>query len=644
MKNKTKAQLIDEIERLQKRVNELQKSETKSKQTLKDSDIDFRTIVENGMDGIYIFNLEGFEYNDFVGKHFTKLPTLQLKDLPKYSKMMKSMIRGNNPKQIEFNWVHKSGKVLLGEARLSILRKKGKISGFQIIAVDITKRRQMEDALKESEKKFREMANLLPQIVYEADINGNLSYINKEACAIFGYSIDDFDKGINIVQVLAPEDIARAKQNILNVLKGKPIKNQEYTAVRKDGSTFPILIYSNPIIEDKEPVGLRGLIVDNTERKQAEEALIRSEEKHRVLFETMAQEVVYQDKDGEITSANPAAERILGLTLNQMQNRKSIDPRWRAIHEDGSDFQGETHPAMIALKTGKEVNNVKMGVFSPALDEYRWININARLKYRSGEDAPIQVYTTFYDFTECKQAEEEIRHKTEDLALINTLNEAVNQGDSLLQIQQLLIREIKRMFSCFGATLFLLSEDREYLVMQILDIPPAIVSQIEKLVGMRIPAVSIPLKAGSLYRKALQEVKPQLFNDPKTTQRLMSEFTENKILKKLVPTIYPILNIHSVINVPLVTEGEAIGLLNFARKEPFTEFELKRFETIAGQLTSIIKRKQVENERKENMRQLERFNRLSVGRELKMIELKKEINELLREAGRTEKYKISSKE
>ncbi|HHD82847.1 MAG TPA: PAS domain S-box protein [Bacteroidetes bacterium] len=62
MKNKTKAQLIDKIRRLEKRVNDFQKSEIISKQMLKDSDIEYRTLVENVMDGIYIISLKGFEY------------------------------------------------------------------------------------------------------------------------------------------------------------------------------------------------------------------------------------------------------------------------------------------------------------------------------------------------------------------------------------------------------------------------------------------------------------------------------------------------------------------------------------------------------------------------------------------------------
>ncbi|TAK09819.1 MAG: PAS domain S-box protein [Candidatus Manganitrophaceae bacterium] len=151
------------------------------------------------------------------------------------------------------------------------------------------------------------------------------------------------------------------------------------------------------------------------ERKRVEGSLRQSEEKYRNLFETMTQGVVYHNAWGKIISVNPAAERILGLRFDQMPGRTSFDLTWRAIHEDGSPFPEETHPAMVALKTGKAVRNVVMGIFHPAEEVYRWVNINAVPQFQPGaEKKPYQVYTTFEDITERKRAEEVLKQKTRE--------------------------------------------------------------------------------------------------------------------------------------------------------------------------------------------------------------------------------------
>ncbi len=126
---------------------------------------------------------------------------------------------------------------------------------------------------------------------------------------------------------------------------------------------------------------------------------------HQELFNNMGHGVVYQDADGSIISANPAAEALLGLSLDQMQGRKSFDPRWRAVHPDGSDFPGESHPAMVALVTNKKITGTTMGVFVPAEDRFRWISIDAIPQCRDGVDKPYQVFTIFTDITENKQTE-----------------------------------------------------------------------------------------------------------------------------------------------------------------------------------------------------------------------------------------------
>ncbi len=154
---------------------------------------------------------------------------------------------------------------------------------------------------------------------------------------------------------------------------------------------------------------LENIVKDRKQVGDApEEALEKSEEKHRNLFETMAQGVVYQDAQGNITSANPAAEKLLGLTLDQMLERTSLDPRWRTIHKDGSDFPGDTHPAMVAIKTGKPVDDVTMGVFNPIEETYRWLRVSAVPQFLQGGKKPDQVYTSFTDITELVEAEEKL--------------------------------------------------------------------------------------------------------------------------------------------------------------------------------------------------------------------------------------------
>ncbi len=118
-------------------------------------------------------------------------------------------------------------------------------------------------------------------------------------------------------------------------------------------------------------------------------------------------------REGQIVSANPAAEKILGLSLDQLQRRMSLVPRWKAIHEDGADFPGEAHPAMVALRTGKPVKNVVMGVFNPLRNDTVWLKIDATPQFRPGEEKPYQVYAIFDDITERKRAEEEERRSRE---------------------------------------------------------------------------------------------------------------------------------------------------------------------------------------------------------------------------------------
>lgn len=161
--------------------------------------------------------------------------------------------------------------------------------------------------------------------------------------------------------------------------------------------------------EDGNLIGIVETVHDITEHKRVEQVRHESEQHYRTLFETMAQGVVYQTAEGHISAANPAAKRILGLSLDQMRGKTSIDPAWQSIHEDGSPFPGADHPSMVALRTGETVAGVVMGVYHPHSDEHRWLMIDAVPEFLPGERKPHSVYTTFTDITAHKRADEEIR-------------------------------------------------------------------------------------------------------------------------------------------------------------------------------------------------------------------------------------------
>jgi PAS domain S-box-containing protein len=131
--------------------------------------------------------------------------------------------------------------------------------------------------LAESEKRFRELADLLPQVVYEIDERGYFTFVNRSALTITGYTHDDIAKGLDALQLFAESDRDRVKKNIGRVLAGETLGSTEYVARRKDGSTFPVLITSTRIIRGGRAAGLRGIVMDITERKQMEDRLLKAE-------------------------------------------------------------------------------------------------------------------------------------------------------------------------------------------------------------------------------------------------------------------------------------------------------------------------------------------------------------------------------
>lgn len=128
-----------------------------------------------------------------------------------------------------------------------------------------------------------------------------------------------------------------------------------------------------------------------------------SEDSNKALYQGAALPtdlgMVLQLADGSIQGCNSYAEELLGITAEQMHGNSSINCPWQTVREDGSDFPGETYPAMVALQTGQPCSNIIMGFYQPQ-GELIWLNLNSQPLFQGDRSTPYAVITTFAEIAQ----------------------------------------------------------------------------------------------------------------------------------------------------------------------------------------------------------------------------------------------------
>jgi PAS domain S-box-containing protein len=267
--------------------------------------------------------------------------------------------------------------------------------------------RKRETSLSESDNRFRSVLQLVPDMISIHDPDMNILYSNWRSFA----EVPESKRNIHTkcyttyrnLDDICPDCLAKT------VLKtGKPLRKE-----MKIPEGIWVDVRAIPVVDENNNVTMFvEWVRDITDEKRTLEKLQHSEEEHRRLFETMSPGVVYQSADGTIISANPSAEKLLGLTADQMNGKTSMDPRWKMIDEEGNDVPGSEHPTMLALTTGKTAGPVDRAVFIPEKNDYVWLSITATPLFHPGDEQPYQVYAVFEDITKRKRAEDRLRKKS----------------------------------------------------------------------------------------------------------------------------------------------------------------------------------------------------------------------------------------
>jgi PAS domain S-box-containing protein len=290
----------------------------------------YKELFETNPIPMWVYSIDTLKFrmvNDAAITHYgyskEEFLSMTLKDIRQEEEIPKLMERlAQHEKKIDMinSWHHlkKDGTIITVELISHALPESNGERLRLVMAKDVTEEYRLKIELEESESRFRDIANLLPQTIFEIDLYANLIYLNNTGKRTFGITEEDIENGINIIERIQPEDRERAFTNLNNALSGEYDRGSEYDVFKKDGSIIPIVVFRNLIYKEGKIAGHRGLIIDNSERKQSIDLLKKSEEKFRNIFEnTKAIFLIIDPSNGKIIDANDAACRFYGYDKDE---------------------------------------------------------------------------------------------------------------------------------------------------------------------------------------------------------------------------------------------------------------------------------------------------------------------------------------
>lgn len=310
--------------------------------------------------------------------------------------------------QQEYRILTKGGQVRWIDDRTHVERdSQGRITHYQGVIVDITKRKLAEEALRESEKKFRSIVENALAGIFTVNENYQFVYANDKLCQILGYLEKDL-LGMDFRDVLSKESKAIVADRYIRRQRGESVTPRyELSVVRRDGAIRQAEMSVTVVTDASGKPRSMGQLVDITERKQTEEALQQSERHLRLLTDNMADVICQTDAQLEIVFASPSLERVFGYLPQEIIGKTATD--W--VHPDDLPLTLE-----VAANARNNMGNSVRLVYRwrHANGDYLWVESATRLLYDEQGQSAGAIFSS-RDITDRKQAEKEVHRLNEEL-------------------------------------------------------------------------------------------------------------------------------------------------------------------------------------------------------------------------------------
>lgn len=325
---KTKAELIEELAKLRRRIDELSSGDVQRRECV---DVHRNPILDEIDDGYYEIDLNGnYTYvnralctyqgrtaEELIGRDSRE--SISSRFLPKAHDFFVQVLKTGRPgRLVDYEFVHKSGEVRFIDLSVSLIRNaEGQPVGFRGIVRDRTEGRLRELDLE----RYRVFVESIEDGCFEVDLEGKFTFLNSAMCRIHGYPYEEL-LGISYRNFASPED-TKAIFKVFNSIyrTGFPARIFDYSVIRKDGEIRNLEVSASLMRDpDDQPCGFRGILRDRTERKAKEKAL----ERYQAFVEGVGDGCFEANLRGDITFCNDAACRMFGYPADQflgMNNR-----------------------------------------------------------------------------------------------------------------------------------------------------------------------------------------------------------------------------------------------------------------------------------------------------------------------------------